>query len=139
MKKRRTPRLIRIPVTRVLRDEFAMMLYTSVACLESSPTAAAYNNLAGIMNVVQIALENDRRHQHEARLINGAASAMNQAAGKAEAGMPLAEHELAAIRVGVSTVDGLLGRLDVSALYVATQQLRAMRQAAAPTSTQEPS
>lgn len=129
MKKRRTPRLIRIPVTRVLRDEFAMMLYTSMAVLETAPTAAAYNNLAGIMNVVQVALENDRRHQHEARLINGAAAAMNQIADKAEAGAHLAEHELAAIRVGVNTVDGLLGRLDVSALYVAIQQLQTMRRA----------
>lgn len=130
MKKRRTPRLIRIPVTRVLRDEFAMMLYTSMAALETAPTAAAYNNLAGIMNVVQVALENDRRHQHEARLINGAAAAMNQIADKAEAGAHLTEHELAAIRVGVNTVDGLLGRLDVSALYVAIQQLQTMRRAA---------
>ncbi len=129
MKKRRTPRAIRIPVTRGLRDEFAMVLHTSLWCLDRAPTVDVFDNLAGVFNVVQLALEHDAQHQHEARLITGGAAALNQVMPKVADGRALAAHETAPIRVGVNTIEALLGRLDATALYLAMQRLRVMRTA----------
>lgn len=127
----RRPRLVRIPVTSALRNEFAQVLHTSLWCLEHAPTEDAFDNLARIFNVVQLALENDAKHQHEARLITGGAAALNQVEAKVGAGLKLAPHEVAPIRVGVNTIDQLLGRLSVSDLHEAMLRLDAMRRAAA--------
>lgn len=126
-KKKRIPRTVRIPVTSALRDEFAMSLYTSLRCLEHSPSVDIFDNLAGIFNVVQLALERDAKHSHEARLITGGAAALNQAMARVIAGQPPATHEIGPIRVGVNTIDALLGRLDVSVLHGAMQRLAALR------------
>lgn len=125
--KRRIPRPVRIPVMRGLRDEFAMLLYTSLWSLENAPSAAPFDNLAGVFNVVQLALEHDAKHSHEARIITGGAAALNQSMNKIIAGKPPATHEIAPIRVGVETIDTLLGRLDVSVLHAAMARLRALR------------
>lgn len=127
MKKRRVPRTIRIPVTSSLRDEFAMVLHTSLWSLDNAPSVDVFDSLASIFNVVQLALEHDVKRSHEARLITGGAAALNQAMTKVVAGQSPAAHEIAPIRVGINTIDGLLGRLDVSALYGAMQRLRVMR------------
>lgn len=128
MKKKRMPRPVRIPVTRALRDEFAMSLHTSLWALDHAPSADVFDTLAGIFNVVQLALEHDAEHCHEARLITGGAAALNQVMTKALAGQRPAAHEIAPIRVGINTIDALLGRLDASALRRASQRLRAMRE-----------
>lgn len=125
--KRRTPRAVRIPITRALRDEFAMLLYTSLRSLEHAPGSGAFDNLAGVFNVLQLALEHDAKHSHEARLITGGAAALNQAMHRIVAGTPPADHEMAPIRVGVETIDTLLGRLDVSVLHAAMLRLRSLR------------
>jgi hypothetical protein len=122
--------LKRIPVMGPLRDEFSMVLHTSLWCLDTHPTADAFNNLSRVFNVVGLALENDRRHQHEARLIAGGASALNQVMSKVDAGMKLAPHESAPIRVAINTMDGLLGRMNMSDLYLAMRSLDAMNDAA---------
>ena len=116
----------RIPVMQPLRDEFSMLLHTSLCCLHLAPTRDAFNNLARVFNIVGIALENDRQHQHEARIVAGGAAALNQVMPKVDAGMKLAEHERAPIRVAINTIDGLLGRLSVTDLYVAMKTLDAM-------------
>ncbi|NYT62397.1 hypothetical protein H0A66_08740 [Alcaligenaceae bacterium] len=126
-KKKRIPRAVRIPVTRALRDEFAMSLHTSLRGLEHAPSVDIFDNLAGIFNVVQLALEHDTKHSHEARLITGGAAALNQAMARVVAGQSPAAHEIAPIRVGINTIDALLGRLDVLALHGAIQRLRTMR------------
>jgi hypothetical protein len=125
--KRRIPRPVHIPVTRALRDEFAMLLYTSLWSLEHTPGVDPFDNLAGVFNVVQLALEHDAKHSHEARLITGGAAALNQAMSRVMSGKPPADHEILPIRVGVKTIDTLLGRLDVSVLYAAMQRLRRLR------------
>lgn len=122
--------LKRIPVCGALRDEFSMVLHTSLWCLDHRPSADAFNNLSRIFNIVGLALENDHRHVHEARLIAGGASTLNQVMGKVDAGLKLAEHESAAIRVGINTMDGLLGRLSVTDLYLAMNRLDDMSEAA---------
>jgi hypothetical protein len=125
-KKRYVPRLVHIPITGALRDEFAMSLHTALWCLDHSPSVEAFDKLGGIFNVVQVALENDAKHQHEARLINGGALALNQIMPKVEAGLALSDYETAPIRVGVNTIDGLLGKLSVTTIYTAMQRLNAL-------------
>lgn len=115
--------LKRIPVCAPLRDEFSMLLHTSLWCLDNQPNSEAFNNLSRIFNIVGLALENDFRHQHEARLIAGGASALNQVLRKVEAGLKLSEHESAPIRVAINSMDSLLGRLSVTDLYLAMKRL----------------
>jgi hypothetical protein len=120
----------RVPVMRALRDEFAIVLHSALWALDNAPSVEVFDSLAAIFNVVQLALEHDKKHQHEARLITGGAAALNQVMPKVEAGLPLHDHETAPIRVGVNTIDGLLGRLDVTQLYLAMTKLNAMKSAA---------
>ncbi|RSE88180.1 hypothetical protein [Achromobacter aegrifaciens] len=121
------PTLPRLPVMGPLRDEFGMSLHTALSCLEHAPTEAVWMTLARTFNLVQLALEHDQRHTHEARLINGGAAALNQVEKRACRGVILHDYELAPIRVGVNTIDGLLGKLDVIKLNYARMRLNAMQ------------
>lgn len=121
------PTLPRVPVTGRLRDEFGISMHTALSCLENAPCEAAWTALARVFNLMQLALQHDERHAHEARLITGAAAAMNQVEKRACRGVILHDYELAPIRVGVNTIDGLLGKLDVIKLNYARMRLDAMQ------------
>jgi hypothetical protein len=121
------PRRKRLPVTSAIRDELGMVLHTSLACLGTNPNAGVFDNLAGIFNMIQLALEHDARHQHEARLINGGAAALIQFMSKVDAGRPLVEHESAPIRVGVVTIEAVIGKLDALTLFNSMQRLGSTR------------
>lgn len=120
------PRMISIPVTG-LHQEFALHAHTALFMLGHAPSNDSFDSLAGILNLVQVAIENDKRFAHEAKLINGGAMTLNQVAKKINAGLRLQEHELASLRVAVNTIDNIFPRLDVSRLYLAQITLRDMR------------
>ena len=117
------PRLISIPVTG-LHQEFALHAHAALFMLGHAPSNDSFDALAGILNLIQVAIENDERFTHEAKLINGGAMTLNQVAKKVAARMRLKEHEFASLRVAVNTVDAIFTRLDVSRLYVAQAVLR---------------
>lgn len=123
-----TPRLIRIPVTG-LRNEFGMQMHLALACLERQPDQGSFDALAETFDLLQIMLERDSAHAHEARLITGGAATLVQVRQRVARGVPPQAHEIASIRVGVNTIDGLLGRLDVTSLYAAMRRLKAIRAA----------
>lgn len=102
-----------------LHDEIAMHIRAALVTLTYAPSSDAFDMLAGVLNVVQVAIQNDARFVHEAKLINGGAATMNQISKKVDRGLALQEHELASIRVSVNTVDEMLPRLDVGKLNAA--------------------
>ena len=117
------PRLISIPVTG-LHQEFALHAHAALFMLGHAPSNDSFDALAGMLNLIQVAIENDVRFIHEAKLISGGAMTLNQIARKVAARIPLKEHEFASLRVAVNAVDAIFTRLDVSRLYVAQTILR---------------
>jgi hypothetical protein len=108
-----------------LRDEFAMQLHASLAQLEISPDRDAFDALARLFNVVGLAIEHDTKRSHDSRLINGGASALNQAERAICAGV-VPRVEIPAIRVAVNTIDRMMGKLSINDLYEAMCRLDAM-------------
>lgn len=126
--KKYRPKLIAIPVMRPLHDEMAMHLRAALVTLTYKPSNDAFDMLAGVLNVVQVAIQNDSRFPHEAKLINGGAATMNQISKKVDRGLALQEHELGSIKISVNTVDEILPRLDVGKLNAARVFLSANRE-----------
>lgn len=130
MKKKRNkpyrPRALRLPILGPLRDEFAMHLHGALVSLTHRPSPEAWAALAQLFNAIQIAIRTDGRFEHEALLISSGARSLQQIERRAHAGMALNEHDLAPIRIGVTTIDRILGRLDVGSLERARIALEAM-------------
>ena len=85
--------------------------------------------IAGILNMIQVTIENDERFIHEAKLINGGAATLNQVSRKIESGQALQEFELGSIQVAVNTVDSILTRLDVTRMHLAQLTVRRLLRA----------
>ena len=116
------PRMISIPVTG-LHQEFALHAHCALVTLRCAPSNDAFDMLAGIINLIQLTIQNDERFIHEAKLINGGAMTLNQIMRKISKGINLQEHELASLRVAVTAIDSIFSRLDVSQLYLAQNTL----------------
>jgi len=104
-------------------------LHVAMGQLAYKPCAEPYNALAEVFNVVQVALEDDRHHVIEAAVISTAARALVAMKDIVARCIPPYEGELAQVRAGVNQIDNLLGRMDVSRLYVAMQTLNKMKDA----------
>ena len=124
-----TRRMRRIPMGSLLRDQFRLQLHVAMGQLAYKPCAEPYNALAEVFNVVQVALEDDRHHVIEAAVISTAARALVAMKETVARRIPPYEGELAQVRAGVNQIDNLLGRMDVSRLYVAMQTLNNMKDA----------
>lgn len=124
--KKYRPRMIRIPVTGIHR-ELALHAHAALMTLRYSPSIEAFDMLAGIINMVQVTIENDLRFTHEAKLITGGAATLNQIAKKIESGLALHEFELASICVAVNTIDCILSKLDVSRMHLAQLSVRKLQ------------
>lgn len=118
-------RRVRIPVTG-LRDEFGMSMHVNLRLLAYAPSADAFESLAQVFNVVQVAIKDDARHATEARIITGGAAALVQIESRVCRGVIPADHEIAQVRVGVNAIDALMGKLDLSRLYGAMRELERM-------------
>jgi hypothetical protein len=126
----RTIRLPRIPMGSVLRDQFRLQLHTSLSALKTAPSTDAFDGLAEIFNVVGWALRDDAQHSREANVIEVGAAALNRIENHVFLTQRIAETEIATITAAVNEIDNLLGRLDVSKLYLAMRELRAMGEVA---------
>lgn len=122
------PRTVNIPLVGEgdLHRLIALQLHGSLAALRHSPNIEAFDAIGTLLNVAMLAIERDARFTHEARLIAGGASAMNQIASKIDSVPALREIELRPIEVAVSTFDSILPRLDVSQLHLARVRLRSL-------------
>ena len=124
--KKYRPRLVHIPVTGLHR-EMALHAHAAVATLRYAPSPDAFDMVAGILNMIQVTIKDDDRFVHEAKLINGGATTLNQISKKIDAGLALHEHELASICVAVNTVDAILSKLDVSRMHLAQLSVRQLQ------------
>ena len=127
MKKRNKaykPKLIKIPMTKALYDEFGIQMHTAYAALINQSSLEAFNALAHIMNVVTQAASKDKRFSDEMLYLNTGIATMNQIANKCQAGLPLKDFESASIGLAVNTIDRILPYMDISKLYVAMNEVR---------------
>lgn len=131
------PRLIRLPMTPGLSEQIALHMHASLASLRFAGDVDSFDSLAGIINMVGIAIEADPRFEREFRLVTGGAMAMNQISTLVESGLKLKDHHIAPIQVAVNVIDEILGRIDVSRLFVsekiavaASRQLRTTKKEA---------
>lgn len=125
------PRPIRIPMTPGLGEQIALHMHASLAGLHFAGDVDSFDSLAGIINMVGVAIEADPRFERELRIVTGAAMAMNQIGKLIEARIKLKDHHIAPVQAAVTAIDEILGRFDVSRLYVsekiavaASRQLR---------------
>jgi len=115
------------------RNEFSTQLHVSYEALAIAPAIEQWEAVATIFNVVTLAIRYMPALTHEARLLNGGALAMQDIERKVaaiEAGndtLKLRDHELAPIRIAVTTVDQILSRTSITALYAAWKEMLAMR------------
>lgn len=119
------PKLIKIPMTKALYDEFGMQMHTAFEALVHQPSVDSFDALAAILNVVTLAAAKDKRFEKDMLYLNTGIATMNQIYNKCQAGLPLKDHEVASIGVSVVTVDRVLPHMDVSKLYIAMKEVRA--------------
>jgi hypothetical protein len=127
MKKRNKsykPKMVKIPMTKALYDEFGLQLHTAYAELISQPSTDAFDRVAAIMNVVTLTAINDARFKDEVMYLKTGISTMNQIINKCDKGLALRDHESAALGVAISAIDRVLPYMDISKLYQSMMELR---------------
>lgn len=115
----------RIPVTS-LRDDFGMSMHINLRLLAYAPTSDAFDGLATVFNVVQLAIKDDPRRSEQAAIITAGATALIAMESRVCRGVIPNDSEIAQVRAGVNAVDQIMGRMDVGALYCAMAELRSM-------------
>lgn len=123
------PRLVRIPMTAALHDQFGITLHVSLAAMASAPSREQFDAIGQIFNVIALAIEHDKRFSAEAVILASGASAMNQIASGCErtGNLRPTDIELLPVRNAVNVCDRILSRLDVTQLHLANVKLSAMR------------
>lgn len=122
--KKYKPRLVKIPMSKNLYDEFSLQLHTALATLRIAPCTEAYDAIGWLFNVVVVVAEKDKRFDDEMIHLYSGIRMMNQIQNKCEAKLPLKDYELACLFSAVQTVDEILPRLDVSKLHIANLHLK---------------
>lgn len=127
-RKVRRPRLMNIPMTKPLHDEFALTLHMALANMSLMPSKDHFDAIAQIFNVVGLAIEDDVRFVVEARILNGGASAMNQIsdAFARSACLRPTNLELLPVQQAANICDRILPRLNVTRLHLARLRLCTM-------------
>ena len=114
-------------MTAKLRDEIAMQLHASFATLRTNPDTDAFCAVGSIMNMVNVAIQNDKRLDEHRLFIDAGSRMMNQISNKVQAGIHLSNLESACLSLAIKAVDEILPRLDVTKLHLANVSLRSMR------------
>ena len=123
---KRKPRLVRIPMSKALYEQFSMQLHTALATLRTAPCLEAYDAIGWLFNVVAVVAEEDKRFKDDLIHLYSGIRMMNQIQNKCEAKLPLKDYELACLFSAVQTVDEILPRLDVSKIHLANLHLKGM-------------
>jgi len=115
MRKRsnRTPRPIKIPLTR-FRSDAALNARLAYDTLKHTPDLDAYNRLVDTFNIISVAVLNDPRFAREHSVYGGATRALDEARQLIAARVQLPARLLEPIRHGVNIIDEILPRLDLA-------------------------
>lgn len=98
----------RIPITG-LRNEFGMSMHMNLRLLAYAPTADAFDGLAQVFNVVQLAIKNDSRRSEQAAIITEGAAALIAIEPRVCRGVIPTDSEIAQVRAGVNAIDQIMG------------------------------
>ena len=123
-RKKYRPRMIKIPMSKPLHDEFAIQMHTALATLRVAPTTEAYDALGWLINCVFITILSDSKFEGDLATIDAAIKTMNKLGQRCE-GSPLTDYEIACLTSCVSLMDDILPRLDVGKIHLANLSLKA--------------
>ncbi len=130
------PKHIQIPVMPELQREFMMAAHGSLASMRLAPSVPAFDQLAGVFNVVQVALTDLKRHSI---VLESGMRALNDVALRHErtGAIGIGRFELVPIELAVIECEALVPTLDIMGLFVAQRRIRlaALTSMAAPTQT----
>lgn len=121
------PRLIRIPMTKPLYDEFGLQMHSAFSELCRAPCEEHFCALGTIMNVVSIAIDNDAKFKNDLLFIRSGINMMSQIGNKCMAGLPLKGFEMACIKIALNRIDSILPYMDVTKLHMANMTLKGLR------------
>jgi hypothetical protein len=126
--KRCTPKHIHIPIMQELQDVFMFDGHGALAAMRLAPNEAAFDQLAGIFNLIAVGLQDIG--QSSVILASGM-RALQDVGGRAKKtghlGVP--RHELPPLQNAVVECESLVKKLDVIRLHLAGQKLRVMESA----------
>ena len=114
---------VKTPVTRAMRDEFAMQTYTAMQQLTSRPTLEAWEAMAQVINLFAIATRDDKRRSDDFTVIHSGLVAMTEVEMNCRNGISLPDAKLDKIRDAVNTIDSCVGKMSVEQLYAAMHEL----------------
>ena len=114
---------VKTPVTRAMRDEFAMQTYTAMQQLTSRPTIEAWKAMAQVINLFYIATGSDNRRFADFDVIRSGVDALSEVEMNCRNGISLSDEQLDKIRDAVNTIDGCVGKMSVEQLYAAMHEL----------------
>lgn len=134
-RKAHRPRLVNLPVTAGLMEQFETVLLDAEIGLNlRAPTPDHFDAIARAMNVIgPVAMRKLSPRDPDAIALNSAALAMNAASDRARQGNPrMYDSELLAVGRGIDACKRALPRLDVRALYLQMAAVDRMRPEARP-------
>lgn len=125
----RTPRPVRIPITRALLDEFAQELHFALMTATlGSFSKTSFDRIGATLNCIHGALANKPPQFYATSLvIEGAMRAMNECGtrGTRSGVWTLTLTERQAVHAGIIKAEEALQHLDVMALYESMQKCKA--------------
>ena len=123
--KRYVPKHVNIPIMHDLQEAFAFDAHGAFAAMRMAPNEGAFDQLAGIFNVISVGL-NDIGQQSV--ILESGICALQDISNRAERTgcFGLARHELAPIRNAVLEAEALVKKLDLIRLYMAGRKLTAI-------------
>lgn len=126
MKKRKAykPKIIKIPMTKALYDEFGLQMHTAFDALVNRSSLDGFDALAHIMNVITTAARENKRFKEDMLYLTTGIATMNQILKKCESGLPIKDYEAASIGVAVTTIDRILPYIDLSKIYLAMNKVK---------------
>ena len=117
------PKHIQIPVMPELQREFMMTAHGALASIRLAPSVPAFDQLAGVFNVVHVALLDLGR---SSMILESGMRALIDVATRMErtGAIGIGRHQLAPIELATFECERLVPTLDIMGLYVAQQKIR---------------
>lgn len=120
--KRYVPKHVNIPIMNELQDAFAFDAHGAFAAMRMAPNQDAFDQLAGIFNVLSVGLHDINQRSV---ILESGIRALQDVANRADCTgcLGVARHELAPIGNAVIESETLVKKLDVIRLHMAGRKL----------------
>tara|TARA_R110000868_G_scaffold407598_3_gene689209 strand:+ start:214 stop:558 length:345 start_codon:yes stop_codon:yes gene_type:complete len=114
-------------MTKTLYDEFGLQMHFAFSQLCRQPSDEHFCSLGTIMNVVNIAIDKDKKFDEDRIYLNSGINMMTQIGNKCVAGLPLKDYEMECIKIALNRIDDILPYIDVTKLHLANMTLKGLR------------